>query len=299
MIKHTLEISDRAAHISLKNRQLIIKFNDSERCFPCEDIAVLILQNPAITITAATLNSLCEFGAAIVICGSNRLPSGLLLPLPTHTQLVPRMMAQLETPRSFAKQAWKQIIQAKIKAQAKNLDSIFSDKLEYMATKVRSGDPENFEAQASKIYWQNLFCRQYRDGDQRNPQGKSAFNSMLNYGYAIIRASVARAVVSAGLIPALGVFHKRRDNPFCLADDLMEPLRPAVDRIVYERLKSPSYNSKEPLDKTTKGTLLELLSTKTKLGKKEGPLMVILPRYINNYFRFITNESKKIEIPIL
>lgn len=297
MIKHTLEISERAARIRLKNKQLHIQLDESEHSFACEDIGVLVLQNPAVSISAAVMDALCKSGAAVVICGQNRLPTGLLLPLPTHTQLVPRMMTQLNASRPAAKQAWKQIIQAKIKAQANSLEPPFSEKLLYMAGKVQSGDPDNYEAQASKIYWPNYFQEEYANGDQRNPDGPSCFNICLNYGYALIRASMARAIVSAGLVPALGVFHKRRDNPYCLADDLMEPLRPLVDRAVKKLIVQKITNDLEPLNKEVRRQLLSLLASKIKLSDKDGPLMAILPRYINNYFRFISGESKQITIP--
>ncbi len=298
MIKHTLEISERAAQIRLRNKQLIIRVDESEHSFACEDIGVLVLQNPAVSISAAVMDALCKSGAAIIICGQNRLPTGLLLPLPAHTQLVPRMMAQLKASRPASKQAWKQIVQAKIKAQAQNLKPPFSEKLLYMAGKVQSGDPDNYEAQASKLYWPNYFQTVYSNGDQRNPDGISCFNVCLNYGYALIRASVARAIVSSGLVPALGVFHKRRDNPYCLADDLMEPLRPLVDRTVKKLIDQAITNDTDPLNKETRKTLLSLLASKIKLADTEGPLMATLPRYINNYFRFITGESKQVIIPV-
>lgn len=298
MIKHTLEISERAARIRLKDKQLVIEIDDEKRSFACEDIGVLVLQNPAVSISAATLDALCQSGAAIVICGQRRLPTGLLLPIPTHTQLVPRMMAQLSTSRSVAKQAWKQIVQAKILAQARNLKAPYADKLKYMASKVRSGDPENYEAQASKLYWPNCFQEEYNNGDQRNPENHTPFNICLNYGYAIIRAAVARSLVSAGLVPALGIFHKRRDNPYCLADDLMEPLRPLVDATVRNILTNKISSLEEPLGKESRKQLLTLLTYPVSLSNKRGPMMAVLPRYVNNYVRFITGESKRIIAPI-
>ena len=298
MIKHTLEISERAARIRLKDKQLVIKIDGKKRSFACEDIGVLVLQNLAVSISAATLDALCQSGAAIVICGQQRLPTGLLLPLPTHTQLVPRMMAQLSANRSVTKQAWKQIVQAKIMAQARNLKAPYPDKLKYMASKVRSGDPDNYEAQASKLYWPNYFIEEYANREQRNPDNHTPFNICLNYGYSIVRATVARAIVSAGLVPALGIFHKRRDNPYCLADDLMEPLRPLVDKTVKNILKDKISSVEDPLSKETRKELLTLLTHPISLSQTKGPMMAVLPRYINNYFRFITGEVKRIITPL-
>lgn len=298
MIKHTLEISQRPARLSLKRRQLVIHLDEGEtRTFACEDIGVLILQHPAISLSSALLNALLEAGAAVVICDQRHLPSGLILPILTHTELVPRMMAQMEAALPARKQAWKMIVQAKIRAQANDLTPSIKARLETLATNVKSGDSENHEARAARIYWQARFPERYLQGDKRDPMSESFFNSLLNYGYAIVRAATARALVSAGLQPALGVFHHRRDNPFCLADDVMEPLRPLVDRAVQRIMQNEENLTSAKLQSHHRKELLTLLAADVNFGETSGPLMAVLPRYINSFYRLLTRESDQIVVP--
>lgn len=295
MIKHTLEISQRPARISLRQKQLILHLSENEeRQYAVEDIGVLILEHPAISLSAAILHALLDSGAVVVICCDKHLPSGLLLPTVTHTELVPRMMAQLEADKPARKQAWKQIVAHKILAQANELNNPFRQKLLNLAQNVKSGDIENAEAQAAKIYWPAKFPDRYASGDKRDPDSESLFNACLNYGYAILRAAVARALVGAGLQPALGVFHHKRDNPFCLADDVMEPLRPLVDRTVAQILTQP-YT--EILSSDHRRQLLSLLSYEVRYGDQKGPLMAILPRYIASFYRLLTKETEQMDFP--
>ena len=297
MIKHTLEISQRPVRLSLRQRQLVIKLpdNEGERTFACEDIGVLILQHPAISLSSAILHALLDSGAVVVICNEKHLPAGLLLPTLSHTELVPRMMAQLEADLPARKQAWKAIVRAKITAQACLLENPYRKKLLTLAQAVKSGDSENHEAQAARIYWAALFPERYREGDKRDPKSESRFNALLNYGYAIVRAATARALVSAGLQPALGVFHHKRDNPFCLADDVMEPLRPLVDQTVKQLLTDEP--SEEALSPENRKALLKLLTHTVTLDEQTGPLMATLPRYINSFYRLLTRENQTLSYP--
>ncbi|MDB4585921.1 type II CRISPR-associated endonuclease Cas1 [Akkermansiaceae bacterium] len=295
-MKHTLEISERAARLSLSHGQLVIKLDETERRFPCEDVGVLILQNPAISLSTAILNALLKSGAVVVICDERHLPSGLLLPTISHTELVPRMMAQVEAGQPARKNAWRAIVKAKIKAQAREVDPPAKTALIRLSESVRSGDPDNHEAQAARIYWASMFPERYELNDKRDPESKSFFNSALNYGYAIMRALVARAIVAAGLNPALGVFHHRRNNAFCLADDIMEPLRPLVDRTVKEIIAESEFST-SGLTSIHRRRLLELLSASVTYGDSTGPLMAVLPRYVNSFFRLLVRESTKLEAP--
>lgn len=297
MIKHTLEISQLPARLSLRRKQFVLHLDEGERTFACEDIGVLVLQNPAISLTSALLNALLESGAVVVICNERHLPSGLLLPTITHTELVPRLMSQLEAGQPARKQAWKAIIKAKIIAQRNEVGTPASTALNRLAETLRSGDPDNHEAQAARIYWPSMFPDRYASSDKRDPESESFFNSALNYGYAIMRASVARALVSAGLHPALGVFHHRRDNPFCLADDVMEPLRPLVDRTVKGLLAESDVPENGKLLPEHRRALLELLNTTISFGESQGPLMAILPRYISSFYRLLVRESDDLTTP--
>ncbi|MFV0336866.1 MAG: type II CRISPR-associated endonuclease Cas1 [Chthoniobacterales bacterium] len=297
MIKHTLEISQRPVRLSLRHKQLVIKLpnDDGERTYACEDIGVLILQHPAISLSSALLHALLEHGAVVIICNEKHLPAGLLLPTISHTELVPRMRAQLNADLPAHKQCWKQIIQAKILAQASLLTDPFRKKLLRLAQNVKSGDTENAEAQAARIYWPTLFPDRYQAGDKRDPNSESHFNALLNYGYAIIRAATARALVSAGLQPALGVFHHKRDNPFCLADDLMEPLRPLVDQCVKTIL---SENKPTPdLTPANRKQLLDLLTHTVVLNGETGPLLATLPRYISSFYNLLTKKHQILSVP--
>ncbi|MDA7935611.1 type II CRISPR-associated endonuclease Cas1, partial [Akkermansiaceae bacterium] len=287
---------ERAARLSLSHGQLVIKLDETERRFPCEDVGVLILQNPAISLSTAILNALLKSGAVVVICDERHLPSGLLLPTISHTELVPRMMAQVEAGQPARKNAWRAIVKAKIKAQAREVDPPAKTALIRLSESVRSGDPDNHEAQAARIYWASMFPERYELNDKRDPESKSFFNSALNYGYAIMRALVARAIVAAGLNPALGVFHHRRNNAFCLADDIMEPLRPLVDRTVKEIIAESEFST-SGLTSIHRRRLLELLSASVTYGDSTGPLMAVLPRYVNSFFRLLVRESTKLEAP--
>lgn len=297
MIKHTLEISQRPARLSLRKKQLVIHLDEGERTFACEDIGVLVLQNPAISLSSALLNALLESGVVVVICNERHLPSGLLLPTITHTELVPRLMSQLETGQPARKQAWKAIVQAKIIAQRNEIESPAAIALNRLAQTIRSGDPENHEAQAARIYWPSMFPERYAASDKRDSESESLFNSALNYGYAIIRASVARSLISAGLHPALGVFHHRRNNPFCLADDVMEPLRPLVDRTVKKLLAETTTQEDGKLLPEHRRALLELLNTTVTFSGTQSPLMAILPRYIASFYRLLVRERDTLIVP--
>ena len=248
MIKRTVEISQQAVHLTVRDEQLVLlRKNDPPRrlpaepegllaAIPCEDIGLLLVEHAGTTYTHAALTTLLQHDAAVVICGRNHLPAGLLLPFAEHTQVVWRIHDQLAVKKPLQKQLWRQIVQAKIRAQAANLPdgSAVRRKLLALAREVRSGDPTNVEAQAARAYWQALFegvgqaSLPVSQPFRRDPDG-DAINALLNYGYAVVRAAIARAIVSPGLLPALGIHHANRGNAFCLADDLVEPLRPVVD----------------------------------------------------------------------
>jgi len=292
LIKHTLEISREPAHLAVRNRQLLIK-RDGQVCasIPCEDIGVALVDHPQTTYTHAALTALAESDAAVVICGANHLPIAVLLPLAHHSQVVTRLNDQLSAGRSLQKQLWKQIVVAKIKAQAANLspDQPAHRKLLALAREVRSGDPRNVEAHAARIYWANwLWQEEFR----RDPDGVG-LNAFLNYGYAVLRAAVARAIVAAGLLPSLGIHHCHRGNAFCLADDLMEPLRPVVD----DRVREMYREGYDELNQPGKAALLGVLTQRMRMGEQTGPLMAMLHRHVASLVRCYTGESRRLEIP--
>lgn len=304
MIKRTIEISQQPAYLSVRNGQLLIRARESDALLgqtPCEDVGVLLVDHPAVTYSHAALAALLEHDAAVVLCGRDHLPAGLLLPISEHSQVVWRIQLQLSVKKPALKQLWQQIVQAKVRAQAANLPSGSStqSKLLALVRNVRSGDPDNIEAHAAKAYWtawRNSFSgtdfRSARDSFRRDPDGPAP-NNLLNYGYAVLRAAVARAIVAAGLLPAIGIHHRHRANAFCLADDLVEPLRPIVDARVVELFAM----GEAELTPEVKRGLLELLTLEVQTGDQNGPLMVALHRYVASLVKCFEGCSKQLEVP--
>jgi len=293
VIKRTIEVSRESAHLTVRLRQLLIEHDgDTAGSIPCEDIGVVVVDHPGVTYSQAALAALAESGAVLVVCGRNHLPAAVLLPLADHTEVVWRIHDQLAVSKPLRKQLWKQLIQAKIRAQARNLsfDCPARRRLLHLARSIRSGDPSNVEAQAAKFYWENWLPEEAfrRDADA------DGLNCLLNYGYAVLRAAVARAIVAAGLVPALGLFHANRSNSFCLADDLMEPLRPLVDARARE-LYRQGYRELTP---EAKRGLLELLAERVQTGDERGPLMVALHAMVASLVHCFRGESQRLEVPL-
>lgn len=330
MIKRTLEISQQPVHVSVRHQQLVLtpKANGSHAgigpgrhdakeaepksrrdplaIIPCEDIGVLLVDQPAVTYSHAALTTLLDHEAAVILCGRDHLPAGLLLPIGEHSQVVWRIADQLAVSRPARKRLWQLIVKAKISAQAANLRPLSQTrtKLLALARNVRSGDPDNVEAQAARTYW--AAWRQALAADlqepaaaaqcaafRRDPDGPSP-NNLLNYGYAVMRAAVARAIVAAGLLPAIGIQHHSRSNAFCLADDLVEPLRPMVDHEVGVLMRAGNSD----LSPDAKRGLLELLAAEVCTGDQCGPLMVGLHRYVASFVNGLHGKTPALEIPV-
>ena len=292
MIKRTIEVSSEPAHLTAKLEQLLIlRKGETVGTIPCEDIGVVVVDQPQTTYSHAALSALLRSGAVLVVCGRDHLPAGVLLPLADHSQVVWRISEQIALRRPLCKQLWRQLVRAKIRAQAVNLplDCPARKKLLELSQSVRSGDPSNVEAHAARVYWKHWLpgeaFRRDVDGD--------GVNALLNYGYAIIRAAMARALVSAGLLPALGLFHANRSNAFCLADDMMEPLRPLVDR----RVRKLHCDGHRELKPETKAGLLGLLADPVRVGRQRGPMMVSLHRMVTSLVCCYQGETKRLEIP--
>lgn len=298
MIKQTIEISSKPTHLRVRNEQLLIEQREDESkttaSVPYEDIGVLVVDQIQTTYTHGALAALAECGAIVLVCGRDHLPVGMLLPLAEHTEVVWRIQEQIDISKPLQKQLWRQLVQAKIRAQADNLpqNTPQRTKLLALAQRVRSGDPTNIEAQAAKVYW-SLWPEENHPF-RRDPDGKDPLNSLLNYGYAVLRAAVARAVVSAGLLPAIGLHHANRSNAFCLADDLLEPLRPLVDA----RVRDLHRHGIREIGPASKQELLGLLTQK--VASKDGsagPLMVSLQRMVASLVHCFEGNEKEIDIP--
>ena len=299
MIKRTIEISQEPAHLAVRDDQLRI-VREGQRTgegasIPCEDIGLLIVDHPQVSYSHHALARLVEFGAGVVICGSSHQPVGLLLPMADHTQVVWRINDQIGAPKPVQKQLWKQIVAAKVRAQAANLpeDSAVRRRLLALAREVGSGDPKNVEAQAARLYWPAWPGEQHTPPFRRDTDGKDPVNAMLNYGYAIFRAAVARALVGAGLLPVLGIHHSNRSNAFCLADDLVEPLRPIMDA----RVRELARRGHDALTPHTKAALLERLTATVRYGDRSGPLLVALHAYAASLADCLGKRATRLLIP--
>ena len=293
MIKRTIEVSAEPAHLTAKLEQLLVQRNgQTVGSIPCEDIGVLVVDQPQTTYSHAALTGLARADAVLVVCGRDHLPAALLLPLADHSQVVWRIAEQVAVSKPLRKQLWKQLVRAKIRGQAVNLaaDCPARKKLLELSKSVRSGDPANVEAHAAQVYWKH-----WLDANFRRDKDGDGVNALLNYGYAIIRAAMARALVAAGLLPALGLFHSNRSNAFCLADDMMEPLRPLVDR----RVRELHQHGHETLTPETKAALLGLLAERVRISKRRGPLMICLHRMVASLVRCYEGEGNRLEIPRL
>lgn len=308
MIKRTVEISQHPAHLTVRDGQLLILRKDEPpqrlpaqppdlvATIPCEDLGVLLVEHAGCTYSHAALAQLLRCGVATVICGQDHLPAGMLLPFSEHAEVVRRLRLQLAIRAPLRKGLWKQIVAAKVRAQAANLPrgSAARTRLQVLARAVRSGDPTNVEAQAARAYWAAwLTDVQCADGFRRLRDGPPP-NNLLNYGYAVVRAAVARAIVSGGLLPAIGLKHCHRANYFCLADDLLEPLRPLVDARVQALVRA----GETELHPGAKRALLEVLVQRVRTGGEHGPLLVALPGYVASLVRCLEGSAKRLEIPV-
>ncbi|WP_114375389.1 type II CRISPR-associated endonuclease Cas1 [Elioraea thermophila] len=262
------------ARLSLRHRQLVVARADgSSPTVPLEDLALLLVEEPQATYTHALLAALMEAKAALVVCGADHMPAGVLLPYQANALAGERQRAQLGCPRPLAKRLWQAIVAAKLRRQADLLRRAAGSDLGLaaMARRVRSGDPENLEAQGAQRYWPALFGSGFR----RDRTGEGA-NRLLNYGYAVLRAATARAVVAAGLLPALGLFHANRGDAFALASDLMEPYRPFVDGVVWDLAQAG--RAEGALDREVKAHLLGVLNLAVGIEGKAMPLGLALGR---------------------
>lgn len=298
MIKQTLYFGN-PAHLHKKDRQLIVSLPDGSNDLgkiPIEDIGVVILDHWQLTITHALMQTLMQNNVALVGCDSRHHPASIMLPMEGHHVQAERFRHQIAATDPLKKQLWGQTIKAKIANQAAMLNKAGKNgqKLEAMVMQLRSGDPDNFEGRAASVYWKTLFDE--HAGFSRDPNGADP-NVQLNYGYAIIRAIVARGLVSSGLLPTLGIFHRNRYNAYALADDIMEPYRPWCDEIVYEMWQNGEVDPAKGLTKAHKVKLLKVASADVVIDKKSSPLMVAISRTTSSLNDCYEGKRKKIVYP--
>ncbi len=293
MTERIVDISEEPSSLRIELGQLIIARQNEKSSVPLADIAVLLVSNPCVTFTQAVLSGLAENGGVFISCDSKHLPVGMMLPLQGNYVQAERFRMQAEASKPTRKRMWQQIVRAKIKAQAVTLEQ-FRDNdhgLKAMVSKVRSGDPDNVEGQAARRYWPALFGSVdfQRDPDAGGP------NAYLNYGYAVLRAIVARAVCAAGLHPSLGLHHHNRYDAFCLADDLMEPFRPLVDRAVVEWMREGK--KCEELDPEAKQHLLEALTIRLDFEGESRTLFDVSSRVASGVVQILQGERRKLRLP--
>ena len=305
MIKKTLYFGN-PAYLSLRSGQIVISRpgnkddkNTNEVTRPIEDIGVVIIDNSRITITSGLLETLLENNCAVITCDSCHMPTGLLLPLYGNTIQNERFRQQLSASEPLKKQLWQQTIKCKIINQARVLEECLKDSHRCMyvwANDVRSGDVDNMEARAAAYYWKNMYSAV--EGFYRGREGVPP-NNLLNYGYAILRAVVARSLVANGLLPTLGIHHHNRYNAYCLADDVMEPYRPYVDKLVFELFrKHVSYDDEElELTQGIKSELLSIPTLDVVVKGKRRPLMVAVGETTASLFKCFSGELRKISYP--
>jgi CRISPR-associated protein Cas1 len=302
MIKRTLCI-ESPCHLHCQNEQLVVSYTRvkgmeeaPDKTVPIEDIGILVLEHQQITITHYLLDKLAANNSAVITCNSQHHPSALLMPLEGHTLQTERFRFQIEATEPLKKQLWQQTIRAKIHNQATVLEKwqLPNQFLLNLKQKVKSGDSDNHEAQASAHYWKNLFPPAWQFF--RHREGPPP-NNLLNYGYAIIRATMARALTGAGLLPALGIFHRNRYNAYCLADDIMEPYRPFVDQIVRSIVDKTSHV--EELNRDLKNQLLKLPTIDVHIEDENSPLFVATQRTAASLAKCFAGQQRKIAYPVL
>lgn len=296
MIKRTIYFGN-PAYLKTKNQQLVVSKNGEEdKTVPIEDIGILILDHLQITITQPTLTKLLQNNVAIIACDETHHPIGLFLNLDGHTLQSQKFQAQIAASAPLKKQLWQQTVEAKITNQAMllKIQRIENKLLLNLAKRVKSGDSTNNEAQAAVYYWKNLFPEFLKFS--RNREGAPP-NNLLNYGYAILRATVARSLVASGLLPTLGIFHRNQYNAYCLADDIMEPYRPFVDRIVCDIV---GLNGRFlEMTGTMKEQLLSIPAIDVKIDGKKSPLMVAVQRTTASLAQCFEGNTRKLVYPAL
>lgn len=295
MIKQTLCFSN-PAYLSVTKNQLVIKTGDISTTRPIEDIGVVVLDNSQITITQSAMALLLENNVALITCNAKHIPTGMFLNLEGNSLQSNRFQTQIAASEPLKKNLWQQTVQAKILNQASVLKLQGKDikRMEYLAKTVSSGDSTNCEAQAANYYWKQIF-KDYIDDFSRSPNGEFP-NNLLNYGYAIVRAATARALVGSGLLPTFGIFHRNQYNAYCLADDIMEPYRPYIDQAVIKILAEKQDQETE-LNSEIKKQLLGILAQDCYFEKEKSPMLVALSYTSASLIACFEGKKKKILYP--
>lgn len=298
MIKRTVYFGS-GAYLSVKDSQLVVQLaediTNTKKTMPIEDIGVVILDNPQITITQRVLVQLLENNVAVITCNQFHHPIGLQLCLDSNTLQSERFQTQINASESLRKNLWQQTIVSKIYNQAMVLKD-FDVPIRNMITwsnSVFSGDSKNHEARAAAYYWKNLL--ESHDNFTRERFGEYP-NNFFNYAYAILRAITARSLVASGLLPTLGIHHKNRYNSYCLADDIMEPYRPFADKLIINIIRN--YPQEETLTTQIKQEILKLPIIDVEINKKTSPLQIAMQETTSSLAQCFNSTRRKIKYPI-
>ncbi len=294
MNKRVIDISQASLRLNVRYQQLILRSGSEQvASIPLNEIATLVIANPMTSLSQPVISGVVEQGGAIIVCGTDYTPTGMMLPLQANFIQSERMRTQAAASKPTNKALWKQVVQAKVSAQAALLTVRWGSDggLGALVARVRSGDPDNIEAQAAKKYWKLLGLQQ---DFRRNREHEDA-NSLLNYGYAVLRASVARAICAAGLHPSLGMHHHNRYNAFPLADDLMEPLRPLVDLKVIEIIEE--YGPECRLDQESKSMLIDAVLERVLIKGEWRTLFDACAKTASSLVACYSGDEKRILLP--
>lgn len=301
MIKKTIVFSNKAC-LSYRLKQMVIKRENEitgeteTMTRPIEDIGIMMIESSQVTLTSSLISHLVENNVGVIFCDSKHMPANMILPLQANTLQSEKSIAQIQASLPLKKQLWQQTVTAKILNQGAVLNKVTGLKVDNMlkwATNVKSGDPDNLEGRAAAYYWRNMFPDV--GGFRRNKDGEDTVNVFLNYGYAILRAIIARSIVGSGLIPLIGIHHSNKYNANCLADDIMEPYRPYVDLLVADIVRT--CNTGNGLDKKAKEILLTIPTIDVCFGKIRRPLLVATSVTTSSLAKCYSKESRKIAYP--
>lgn len=291
MLKRSIAITSQA-RLSLRNCQLIIekKDDDSKVSVPIEDLSTVLIENQQVEITIPLLNALTAENVAVVFCDNTHVPASYLAPLESNSLQGERFRQQIEAGAPVKKSAWRQLIEAKIENQSRLLLKLSKDGdlLKPYYRNVKSNDADNKEGRAARIYWRELFG----PGFSRLRNGVEP-NSLLNYGYSILRAATVRSIIGAGMLPLFGIHHRSRYNAFPLADDIMEPYRPYVDEIVF----SLSQHDCRKLDSKAKVDLINVIYTDVIIDDNTHPLNIAIGITCTSILKMLAGKCKTLRLP--
>lgn len=297
MIKKTLYFGN-PAYLKKENNQLLIQYKgevDTDKSVPIEDIGLIVLDHYQLTLSHALISALLENNVAILSCDNRHLPEGLMLPMQSHHAFTEKVRLQVNASEPLRKNLWQQTVVAKIANQGALLQKLGlkSENMLHWSKQVKSGDRENLEARAAAFYWDTIFegipdFRRHRYGDPPN--------NLLNYGYAVLRAAIARALVSSGMMTYFGIHHRNKYNPYCLADDVMEPYRPYVDEIVIDIIRDEE--NLEELTPSLKKRLLVLPAIDVKIDQNKSPLMMAAGRTSASMMNCFEKTERKLLYPV-